>query len=217
MTQQELKEHELRERAVMQFFTDITEEVKTIFFTPDCEKIVSIRIQTITAFVFAEVLSNYWDCYTKQNRAPTARLTDWINIFCGTDENSTYQTIHHFQTLGAEPLLELRHSLIHFFGLSRQKEGKQITLGSSDMDDEVFKKFEKGFTSGVAVLKPIHFYQLFRDGALLMMNKMLTNVRLSVTDESKKQEHINGISRIFDKFQAEGAMQVVIPKFTTHV
>lgn len=206
------QDHQEKEKRVIEFFNQAIEEVKMAFFAPKAPEIVGIRLQMISAFTLAEVLSNFWDSYTNQSRKPDARLTDWLNTFCMTDKNKMFKSSLYFSKLGTEPLINLRHSLIHFFGLSPQKLNKQIALGSSHMDERTFQQFSEGFISNVAVFKPIDFYNLFKDGGLLMLNIMLDNVHESQVDASKKWQHIEGINRIFQKFQIEGAIQILIPK-----
>lgn len=210
--EQLLKEHTIREKAVINFFNEAVREFQVSFLATGCERFIGVRIQTIIAFTFVEVLSSFWDCYINKQRGPDARIQEWFNTFCELDKNVIYKNNPYFKNLGVKPLIDLRHSLIHFFGMSPQKIGKQITLCSSDIDDETFEKFKNKFTKNIAVLKPIDFYQLFKEGGLLMIQKILENVEVSKINENKKQDHIKGINRIFQKFQTEGAMQILIPK-----
>ena len=210
-TEQTLREHALKEKAVMTFFKEAVKEVQAAF-AEGSDRFVGVRMQMIAAFTFFEVLSNFWECYINRHRGPNERLTDWFKTFCETNNNETYKTNAYFKNLGVEPILDLRHSMVHFFGLSPQRPDKQIALGSSHMDKETFEKYEKGFKGDVAVFKPTQFYELFQKGGLLMIEKMLDNIHSSNKDENKKWEHIEGINRIFEKFKSEGAMQIVIPK-----
>lgn len=207
-------EHSAKEKEVFDFFTDAVGEIQVPFLASGCEGYVGVRVQMILAFTFAEILSNFWDCYINgggQSRGPEDKVKEWFNAYCATNRNKFYKTGPYFKKLGIQPLLDLRNSLVHFFGMSPQKSGKHIVLGSSHMDVITFEKYKKGFGADVAVLKPIEFYQLFKEGGLLMMEKMLENVRLSATNEDKKWEHVEGIDRIFKKFMVEGAVQLKIP------
>lgn len=205
-----LQQHQAKERQVMAFFNESVEEVKRVFFADGCEKIVGVRLQMIAAFTLAEILSNFWDCYINEKRGPDQRIRAWFDTFCAVQENETYKENPYFKNLGIDPLLSLRHSLVHFFGMSPQKIGKQIALGSSNMDPVTFEKYKKGFSSDIAVFKPVDFYNLFKDGGLLMLNGMMENVHASGTDETRKWKHVEGVDRIFQKFQSEGAMSLIV-------
>ena len=207
-----IKEHNAKEKVVMNFFTEAVLDFQTSFLAKGCERFISPRVQTIISFTFAEILSSFWDCYTDSRKTPDARMIEWFNNFCSTDKNITYKNNHYFEKLGIEPLLQLRHSLVHFYGMSRQQTGKEIALISSDANDEFSEKLKNSLKNkNVAVLKPIDFYNLFKDGGLLMMKAMINNIESSHVDKEKEKYHIEGINRIFEKFKAEGAMQFFAP------
>lgn len=204
-------EHAEKEKEVMDFFNGLVKDVKKLLFLEEAKGVVSERMQTIACFVLMEVFSNYWSIYNSKNETPEERLITWYKLFCSSDENKTYKENEYLKKLGYAPLLKLRHSLIHFYGMSEQEEGKYITLISKDIDQETFEKYKKGFKKGIAVLKTTDLYEFFKDAGLLMLKHFLINIQKSGQDEDKKWEHIEGINRIHDKFKKEGATEILIP------
>lgn len=210
-----LAEHPEKEAEVFAFFNDAVEDVKRVFMVSGIDKIVSPRLQVICAFALAEVFASYWDRYTSSPpMGSDDRFHVWFTRFCTATKNETYAGSEDFKRLGVESLMQLRHSLVHFFGLSVQTPGKQMALASNDMDKETFGRFKGGFKSTVAVMKPIEIYSLFRDGALLMLGEMQENIRRSATEGERKWLHVEGINRIYNKFKNEGAKMVLFQKST---
>lgn len=211
-----LQKHPKKEKEVIDFLTQASSEVGMLFFGKDCGKIVGARMQLVCAFTLADVFSNYWDLYLPPSahtgsRGSNDKFRNWAEKFCFTDANKTFTEKREF-AMGAEPMLDLRHSLMHFLGLSPQDKGIKIVLATNSVPPEIMEKYKKGFGQSTVVLQPVNFYDLFRDAGILMLQAMGKNIEDSKDNDSAKWEHIEGVHRIFEKFQLEGAKQITIDK-----
>ncbi len=198
----------------MRFFQEAVSEIQAAFLTDGVEKYVGPRLQLVAAYTLAEVFSSYWDIYRAFDKNPDERMRTWLGEFCFTSDNDTFQKNPYFKRLNAQDLISLRNSLIHFFGLSDQAAtSMQIAFAQSHMKDDEFAEYISKFPKTVVAFKPIDFYHLFKDGALLMLNVLLDNIHQAAKDESKKWEHIEGINRLYEKVMKEGAvMQPFTPR-----
>jgi hypothetical protein len=202
-----LSENDASEKQVFNFFNDAVNEVKTVF-AKGCESYVSPRIQMIDAYTLAEVFASYWAVYAATGIiGPNERLKDWYRTFCSVAENQTYISRRQFKKMNDVRAVAQRNALIHFYGMS-----ENVAIASSNMDDDTFNKYERRFKTSVAVFRTVDFYDLFRDGAVLMLTRIRENIKIAATDKKAEMAHLEGIARLLRKFQLEGGVQMPIPK-----
>ncbi|MEA3464001.1 MAG: hypothetical protein U9R14_02930 [Patescibacteria group bacterium] len=205
-----LKEHKKRDDAVFRFFKEISEETHCVVAKDsNGNDLISARVQMIIAFSLIDVLANYWYEYRDCSGQTNERAKSWYSTYCATDKNEYYKEL--WQELSCNNLYKLRNSLIHFFGLGERCEDTYICLCQNNLPEDKRQKWQKDFLAKgrkTFIIRPRDFSNMVREGAILMLKEWTGIVRNAQTDEKTKQEHIEGINRIWKKINKEGAVRV---------
>lgn len=204
-------QHDAREKEVVSFLMGVMEECNTVFFKND-KGITPIpqRIQTIVAFSLIDVLGSYLFGYLDRKGSPSERFKLWYDEFCINTNNPSYKGM--FTEIDSERMYRFRNALVHFFGMGDiNDEDIFIALAANDLADSDKEKMEKAFAQRghkTIMLRPKDFFDLVREGVILMMNGWKDVIQSAQTDRQKEKEHIEGIERVWAKIQSEGAKGV---------
>lgn len=213
-----LAQYKERDDKVFQFFGEVLEDIGSVFVRDDTGKeLVSSRVQVITVFTFVDIVASYWFAYHNKTGTPTTRFTEWTREYCFTSRNKEFVG-SAFERLDALRLFELRNSLVHFFGLASSKDSPH-NFAISPNDDGKWKSVTEKLTKvlkkkgqELTVLESKKFYNLALEGSVLMLDEWKMIISEAQNDESKKMAHIEGIDRIFQRIEAEGALKVQMPE-----
>lgn len=208
--------HPERDKVVFEFFSNIVTESNIVFLKADNNvDRIPLRIQMIISFTLMDVLASYWYEYLGKVATISTRSCSWYDTFCKTERNTEYNRDKQLKILSSERLYQFRNSLVHFMGMSEIKENLYMSLASNDLPENEKELLIKGLeTKGhrTVVIRPNDFHKLIKQGGILMLNEMQKVIEQSHTDNEKKKEHIEGIERIFNKIQLEGAVGIYRPK-----
>ncbi len=209
--------HGAKEKEVFEFFNQIVKET-TIVFLKDVSggDRIPLRIQMIITFSLIDILASYWFEYLEKTGTQQERFCLWYKTFCKTYRNKKYLKNQQWNILSSSRLYQLRNSLVHFFGLSSKIENIYLSLVPNDLPDNEKSDLEKRLNNHkykTIVIKPNEFHELVREGGILMLEDWLENVRLANSgDTNKKNAHIKGINKIWEKIRSEGASIILKKK-----
>jgi hypothetical protein len=209
------REHQQKDDAVFQFFKIATEEINSVFAVrADGKNYTSERVQLVCIFTLVDIVANYWYEYLgRTNGTPRSRFEEWVNKYCLNDQNPEYVGTD-FVYLTANDIYATRSSLIHFFGMSGLSGRHKLTFATNSISDDFIARYKKKFQErghSILVVKPKKLHNLVLEGTLLMLFDWKQIIAEAQRDEEKKWQHIEGIDRIYQKIQLEGAMKVEIP------
>lgn len=205
-------EHDKKEKYVVKFLTDIATETNIIYLKDEKgNDRISLRIQMIVIFSLIDVLASYWYEYQNKNGSPGERFRNWYDQYCKVDRNEEFCKNKQWTELNSTRIYKFRSSIVHFFGLSEETDNLYIILSPNNwFDIEAQKLFDKMKQDGhnTIILKPHEFYDLIREGAKLMLKDWIDAINMSKLDEVKGYKHIEGIRRIWNKINTEGAEKI---------
>lgn len=212
-----LEQHKEKDDKIFRFFREVLEDIGTIFVTNDKGKeLVSSRVQVIAVFTLADIVASYWFAYHDKTGTPTERFITWVNSYCLIPENKAFPN-STYSDISAERLFKLRNSLVHFFGLASGKDEVHNFAISPNNENwmEVTKKLQKTLEKKgqkICVIESKKFYNLVLEGAILMLDEWKLVIDEAQDNEEKKVSHIEGIDRIFQKIETEGALKIQKPE-----
>ena len=194
------------------------EEIGSVFCMQDGRPLVAERTQLVVVFTFVDVVANYWFEYTgRHSNGQRDRFVQWVQRYVLTEKNRDYPN-GDFSRLSAERLYELRSSLVHFLGLSNQEESTEpIGVVTNTLPEDAVTKVREGFKKEgkmIIVFRPKQLYNLFLEGAILMLGEWRGTIEQAQSDEAKKTGYVEGIKRVYKKILREGAVRVEFPKAT---
>lgn len=208
--------HIERDKEVFEFFSNIATESNIVFLKAENgTDRIPLRTQMIISFTLMDVLASYWYEYLGKTATITVRSCSWYDTFCKTEKNTEYIKDKQLKILGSERLYQFRNSLVHFMGMSEGKDNIYMSLASNDLPEDEKDKFIKGLETKDyknIIIRPNDFHNLIKQGGIMMLNEMQKIIEQSHTDDGKKKEHIDGIERIFNKIQLEGAVGIYKPR-----
>ncbi len=120
-----------------------------------------------------------------------------------------------WKELSAERLYSFRNSLVHFFGLGEEKEGVYMALAPNNLPDQLHDKWQKEFLKRgkrTVVIRSQDFYDLVREGAILMLGEWQDIIKQAQTNRKREQDYVDGIKRVRSKIEKEGAVRVEYTK-----
>lgn len=216
MRQQLGREHQKKDDAVIKFFLkEATEDIASVFaMDSEGRNYTSERVQLICVFTLIDVIANYWYEYLGETGTQQVRFLQWVKKYCLVDANTEYKG-KDFAYLSAENLYAVRSSMVHFLGIAGLNNEYKLTFATNRMSDDFIEKYKKGFKErghNVLVIKPKKLHNLILEGTILMLTDWKKVISEAQSDEEKKWRHIEGIDRIYKKFQLEGSMKVLIPE-----
>lgn len=200
--------HDTREKYVVKKLTDIVNEFRQLFVQVEENDIIPLRMQMVGAFTIIDVLGNYWFEYLNKKGTPSQRFYEFVEEFCLISKNDTYAKSDLMTGITKERLYEFRNSLVHFYGFGKAQEFALVANPSKRFSPEMIEKTGRKFRKRVpdiVIIQPQEFRNLITEGAALMLERMMEVIHRSHTDSQAKEDHINGIERIYDKLRAEGA------------
>lgn len=206
------KEHQKKDDAVFKFFLkEATEDIASVF-AMDLEQrnYTTERVQLICVFTLIDVIANYWYEYLGKNGTQRDRFLEWVGKYCLTDSNPEYSGTD-FVHLSADNLYAVRSSMVHFLGIAGLDGDYKLTFATNRMSDGFIAKYKKGFLERghhVLVIKPKKLHNLILEGTVLMLNDWKKIIEEAQNNEETKWQHIEGIDRIYQKIQLEGALKV---------
>lgn len=212
-----LETHREKEKEIVDFLIQAVEEAKHTFQKNEKgDDILPARVQLLVCFSMIDIFASYWHCYLKEKTdKQSERATQWLEQFCFSKENN-YNNLN-LKNIDVNLILSLRNSIVHFFALPKPEENQPgIVLIQNNFPDDQIEVHEKKFKNKgakVLYLKPAWIKDWLIKGAELMFEEMMKNVELSKTDNKKAWEHINGIGRIYEKIQVEGAKRIDLEKY----
>ena len=209
-------EHQKKDDVVFKFFfKEAMEDIGSVFAIDEKKRnYTSERVQLICVFTFVDVVASYWYEYLGKTGTQQDRFLEWVKRYCLIKENSEY-TGTDFEHLTAENFYAFRSSMVHFFGIAGLDGDYKLSIATNSVPDELVEQWRKVFRdrgSPVLIIKPKKLYDLVLNGAEAMLNEWKIIINESQNDEVKKWQHIEGIDRIYQKVQLEGAAKVAIPE-----
>ena len=209
------REHQKKDDLVFRFFREVMEDIGSGFAMDEKKRnYTAERTQLICVFTFIDVIASYWYEYLGRNGTQRGRFVEWVQRYCLTDDNSEY-TGTDFAHLTAENLYAFRSSMVHFFGIAGLEGDYKLTIATNRISDELIEKWRRGFRERgehVLIIKPKKLYNLMLEGAVKMLDEWRAIIDEAQNNEARKWEHIEGIDRIYQKIQLEGALKVNIPE-----
>jgi len=208
----QMSEHDKKEKAVAKSILEFTNELSNLFYKTEKGMYpVASRMQLIGCFSIIDVLANYWFEYLgRLDGTASLRFNEYVNLFCFTERNTDYKDSKNLSNLTVDDFYKFRCGLVHFYGLSVKN---LVIMPNTDdkfteADIEEYKKKLRKATGSLICIQPLEIKNLIYKSAELMLLTMIENIKKSQTDESFKQKHIEGVNRIYEKMQKEGAILV---------
>ncbi len=202
-----IEEHSMREKEVFAFFQAVMDESHQVFLNENNGvNRIPLRIQMIIAFSTIDVLASYWFEYLGQTGKTNERAQVWYERFCRTEENEYLKGL--LTEVTSERLYKFRNALVHFFGLGEDTKDIFIALAANDLSNEDREKMEAAFIkkrNKTILIRPKDFYDLVREGALLMLGLWENVIKEAQVNPQKEKEYLDGISRVYSKIMNEGA------------
>jgi hypothetical protein len=206
--------HQKRDDAVFKFFKETMEDIGSAFLTdPEHRNYTSERVQLICVFTFIDVLASYWYEYLGLNGTQQERFVAWAERYCLAEKNPEYLGTD-FGNLTVANFYALRCSMVHFFGIAGLEGDHVLSIATNRVSDDLLEQWRKDFRARghqVLIFKPKKLYDLVLEGALVMLDEWKQVIDESQSDETIKWQYIEGINRIYQKIQLEGAALVVVP------
>ena len=208
------RDHQKKDDAVLKFFLkEATEDIASVFaMDSEHRNFTSERVQLICVFTLVDVIANYWYEYLGKNGTQRDRFLEWVKKYCLVDTNPEYRDTD-FVHLSAENLYAVRSSMVHFLGIAGLDGEYKLTFATNRMSDDFIARYQKGFRERghhVLVVKPKKLHNLILEGTILMFSDWKKVINEAQSDEGKKWQHIEGIDRIYQKVQLEGALKIEI-------
>ncbi len=209
------REHQKKDNAVFKFFKEATDDISSVFAV-DAEKrnYTSERVQLVCVFTFIDVVASYWYEYLGKIGTQRDRFVEWVEQYCLTEKNQEYAGTDFVQ-LTAANFYAFRSSMVHFFGIAGLEGDYMLSIATNRISDDLIEQWRKGFRergNHVLIFKPKKLHNLVLEGAVMMLDEWRKIIDESQSDETKKWQHIEGIDRIYQKIQLEGAAKVAIPE-----
>jgi hypothetical protein len=207
------QEHAKKDTEVFKFFDVMSKDIGSSFRTEPSGKydVVAQRVQLVAVFTFVDVVASYWYEYLNKTGTQKERFLRWSEAFCFIADNPQFSG--DVTLLNSKSLYTIRSSLVHFFGLG---EGVPIMIAPNRSTTAQMNAWRATLKTigrvDIPLLSPKDIYNLFLEGAILMLSGWKTNVADAQTDEGKKWMHIEAIDRIHRKIMKEGAILVPIPE-----
>ena len=209
------REHQKKDDAVFKFFREAMEDIGSAFVVDDKKRnYTSERVQLICVFTFIDVVASYWFEYLGRNGTQREHFLTWVQEYCLTERNPKYSKTD-FVNLTATNLYAVRCSMVHFLGIAGLGGDYKLTFATNRMSDDFIEKYRKGFRDHghqVLIVKPKSLHNLILEGTVLMFDDWKKVIDEAQTDEGKKWGHIEGIDRLYQRIQIEGAAKVSIPE-----
>lgn len=212
-----LETHQQKEKEIVDFLLQAVEEAKHAFQkTEKGNDILPARVQLLVCFSMIDIFGSYWHSYlTEKTSTQSNRATQWLEKFCFSEKNK--DNIANFKEMDVSLTLSLRNSIVYFFALPKPEGNNPgIVLIQNNFPDNQIEIHKKKFKNrGVKILyiKPAWIKDWLIKGAELMFEEMVKNIELSKTDNEKAWNHIDGINRIYEKIQFEGAKRIDLEKY----
>ncbi len=166
-----------------------------------------VRIRLLISFSLLEVICGLYNTYYKLELANRQLLLQFIDKYCFTSTNKTFNDHPYFKYITTEHLYKFRNSIIHAFALPEVENGISITVPNGSESAEVIKKMEAGFKKAghkVIFISADGLTALFLNG-LRILHKEIFKVPNNVT-----QEEFNGIERIKNEFTRRGSKPITL-------
>lgn len=213
------KTHQEKDDRVFGFFDAALKDIGTVFKRDqNGRSFASERMQLIAVFSLIDIIASYWFEYQGKNKKKTGhgeRFAAWINEYGLAPRNHSYSGTD-FAKLTTERLYHFRCSMIHFMGMSDGKARPAICIASNEIKKSEVQKMREGFRKRgvqVVIFKPKQLYNLICDGVIEMMDDWKEIILESDKDDTMKWAHMEGIDRIFQRIEFEGAARVDLPKY----
>ncbi|MDO8575510.1 MAG: hypothetical protein Q7R78_02315 [bacterium] len=208
----QMLEHGKKEKNVTKSILGFTQELSNLFYkTEKGGYPVSSRMQLIGCFSIIDVLANYWFEYLgRKDGTPSLRFYEYINSFCFNDKNLDFKNSKNLKDLNTENFYKFRCGLVHFYGLSVPNLVIMPNIDDkfTEADMQEYKQKLGKANSNLIYIQSLEIKNIIYKGAELMLLTMIENIQKSQTDEIFKQKHIEGVNRIYEKMQKEGAILV---------
>ena len=205
-----IKEHHVREKSVFNFFNDVLRETNIIMLkTKEGNDQISARVQMIIIFSLVDMVASYWYEFDGKTGRTSERPKEWYTNFCANVKNEDFKDC--WLDIDPERLYEFRNSLVHFFGLGKSENALAIVLAQNNLPEEERNKWQNFAVKSnkkIAIICPMHFYDLIRKGALLMLDEWRGLINNAQLDRFQEAKYIEGIRRVWEKIQNEGAVRV---------
>lgn len=225
----EIEEHDKREKILMEYHKRAVNGLESLFYKRKSGEhkgcyIVHVGMQLAGIFTFIDVGGNYWNLYLDRKRitkkGEVIELThkemfdNFVNELCFIDDNNEFKDNKFLKGITAENLRTVRNNITHFYGLGTENVIISTNPNPNMSLEEIEKWFEKmkKRKPEVVFIVPEQLKRVALDGMRLMFMKMLGNIAKAQTDEEARDEHIDGIYRIYDKWLKDGSIYVEIPK-----
>ncbi len=206
MSPEEKKKHDEREKQVLTFLTQSTEEINQAFSIIEGKSIINDRPKLILVFTALDIFYTYWQEYLGEKVSQKVGFPSWIDSFCFVEENNAYQSNQCLKKVTSRQLYELRNSLVHFYGLRRKTDNINLMVISDLKDkkyiDELTQKFDEKTKEVNVILQPKFLRDLIWEGGILMMEKMINNLKIS------PKKHVEGIKNIHTEVIERGAARI---------
>ena len=207
--------HQKKDDEVFKFFKEAMKDIGSVF-TMDAEKrnYTSERVQLVCVFTFVDVVASYWYEYLNKTGTQRERFVEWVERYCLTAENQEYSGTD-FEHLTAGNFYAFRSSMVHYFGIAGLEGDYKLSIATNRIDDKLIEKWRQGFRehgTSVLIIKPKKLYNFVLEGAVVMLGEWKKIIDEAKSNEEKKGQHIEGIDRIYQKIQLEGAAKVSIPE-----
>lgn len=209
------REHKKKDDLVFRFFRESMEDIGSVFAMDDKKRnYTSERVQLICVFTFVDVIASYWYEYLGRSGTQRERFLGWVQKYCLTNENLLYAGTD-FAQLTAGNLYAFRSSMVHFFGIAGLEDDYKLSIATNRISDKLIEKWKQGFRERgeqVLIIKPKQLHNLMLEGAVKMLDEWKVIIDEAQNNELKKWEYIEGINRIYQKIQLEGALKMNIPE-----
>lgn len=203
------KDHEEREKIVFAYLNKIVSDTNIIFYQEKNIFVIPLRIQLIISFSLLDALASYYFEYTGTSTAiQKVRFKEWVKKYCLVKKNSEYEINEFWSRVDEHCLYQLRSSLVHFFGVNAKCGEVYVSIANNNINDKAIheKEFElSGMGADTVLIRPHDLHKIIKKGGILMLNEWHDILSKSSSDISLSNPHIQGIKRLMDKINVDGA------------
>ena len=206
--------HNKKEQDVLRFLTDVLQEICSVFIkTDEGIEYARPRAQLIVCFAMLDVLAWFWNLYWDLKLDTDKKeFKNWMKLFWQNPKNEANEQNKFLNDITVDQMYYMRCALVHFCWLWGEYKGASPIIMSGAQKDSYIADFtcklSKASWKKINVIKLIEIKNMICWWLMLMMETLIENIEKSHKDDKLKEMHINGICRVYKKYQKEWAVNI---------
>lgn len=202
------------EKNVLQYFNSLLGDIRNSVYILRKNNPRLLKSELSLVFVGADSLSRFGEIIAtgREEKGNEDRLREWLDAFVFNERNETYKKYKKEINCDSSTAWKLRNSMLHFYGLPRQRSEY---VGFGTLDQALIKKF-RAFVSEnhngkqTRVINPYRLIEAIFSGFLIQCE--LISEMIKGDNDLEKETYAKGMVRCYEIIQNEGTVFVPLKK-----